>query len=244
MSKYYLSWDCATKSLAYSLVKIQFDMNAALIDCAKKYAITPNGHKFEQIIDYILTTPTNENTLSLYLEVAQIMRGFITIVDTNVFDLVPDKKSDDISEVERITALKKTLNELNFNVPIDYVLIEHQPIKLCNTIKTATNIKSSTISHCLVYHYAEHNPILVDPRLKNSISFAPHLSFDTILNNQKEIRTSSSAAVYCARKKHSKQSLKYFAEKTNTNIKHVSPTYYDDIGDALLQVLGYIVKKS
>lgn len=228
MSKYYLSWDCATKTLAYALIKIDMSTIEKIKVQRKKNAKSQTTEVNEPIANDKLVIKINEKTIKL-------LKSSIDIIDINCINLLPDITNDKITDIQRISALKNFLTNFKLPVEPDVVLIEHQPA-LFGDYKT--NIASSMISHCLVYHYANYDVHLVSPKKKNNVSFLDELSYTNILDQEKEKRTSSSAARYCARKIHSTKNLLYFVEATNQKLPDINKK--DDIADAFMQILGYI----
>jgi hypothetical protein len=210
--KTFLSWDCAIRSLAHIHLTVNFDIMQSLYDSALLLSAI---------------TDINEMTVGIQNMLLQTDQ-FITIHSLAVKDLLEGKKVADCDEITRTRYLAKHLRELQVD-PDCKVLIEHQPSRL----GMASNNKSTHISAQLAYHYIDHQPYLVDPRLKNKISIGDH-SFDKYLG--------SCATAYSARKKHTKQSLIYFFTLFNIGdkITHIKKSNLDDLADAFFQVFGYI----
>ena len=137
-----LSFDCANKSLAYSLIDVNIDL---LKEILNKY---PNRKKNQEII----------------IDVDDISTCF-TYVDSDVADLLDGKKLKNVSSVDRAKSLRKYIDNKKFDIDINTnILIEKQPEKV--------NVKSCSVSDQLLYHFANQTNIsTISPSLKNKISF-------------------------------------------------------------------------
>lgn len=244
MIKYYLSWDCATKSLAYAYVGINTNINDELYEhykiimgesykCKMSSLLTTEYDKVTAKINGMIQTMDRlEEIKAWYAQLRHILTNFINIIDLNVIDLAPGINNKDIPDHKRILLLKQYLNSLDDKFgTIDKVLIEHQPTKIGAGRKT--NVPSSIVSHCICYHYSKYNPQFVNPTLKNKVYFADNLKLTSV----------GKTVNYATRKLHSKLNLLYYLKKTDrTQLLSGIPTKnYDDAADAFMQILGHIM---
>jgi len=145
-----LSFDCANKSLAYSLVEI------------------PDGLKIEK-------KKRNEEAIMNIDEIDDYKK--IKIKECDVVNLLGGRKVKDVDSIERARCLRKYIDK-NFGEKLKIyelddiiILIEKQP----ETI----NIKSCAISDQLLFYFANlKNIATISPTLKNKISFNSELAYN------------------------------------------------------------------
>jgi len=248
MIKYYLSWDCATKSLAYAYVSIDTSISAQIFEhykiimgdsyiCLMSDLLTTEYDIVTAKINNIIQAADAESLKKIkdwYIKLQYIFANFIKIIELSVVDLAVGVSNKNISDNQRITLLGQYLKTLDnkFGI-IDYVLIEQQPVKIGGAHKT--NIYSAMVSHCICYHYLRYNPQFVCPLFKNKICFAEHLELSNVGRQNDNM--------YARRKLHSKLNLLYYlAQFSNMHlITGVPKKNYSDTADAFMQILGYIM---
>ena len=214
----YLSFDVATKSLAFSVVKLPTDI----------------PKEFNQIRNQIEEITEESQIQAIHDRV----KSFITIMDGSVDNLVPDKKDKDISEVERLRALigyyktkllpMMTIHELTPENTV--ILIEYQ---------MSPNFKARTICSGLITLLYEYEIHIVKPILKNRINLTPDGHW---INFVKKYKT-----LYTANKKHAIYNFEWMIQRftiaenlkfTKTQISHVADAFMQTIGFVKFTILG------
>jgi hypothetical protein len=235
----YLSFDVATKSIAFCIMKTPENLASKYIALkGRQQRLATQISEFQQLLT--TKTCTTDELLSIDSEITQIseeitsmkqeLKEFIIILDASVNNLIPDKKDKDISEVERIKAVVKYYKETlcpvlqNNQLSADnlVVLIEHQ---------MAPNARARAVCSALVALFADYEVHIVKPIYKNRINLSNDSHW---INFVKQYKT-----LYTANKKHAIHNFETLsAEFTcaltfkKTQISHVS--------DAFMQVLGYL----
>src|ERR1700744_2539366 len=181
MAKKFLGWDCANKTLAWSYFSIDTAFNSKLEAVTQKiellkseymrkygsYTLALEDENFRDMLKFMIDT------------VNYLIDNYINFISVGVVDILNGKKICDTTETERAHALYIFLSTHPYlrQVTDTQVIIERQPRK----IGFKTNIDAHCISSQLLFYYINNNPIMVDPKLKNTISFADHLTFEKIL---------------------------------------------------------------
>lgn len=120
---FYLSFDCANKSLGVSFFEFNDQYKLSLINLYNKFSLIkdnscqPNN---KNIIDQIVLLKTilkNQNNFSQYFsflkELNKILDSVFNIQFLNVVNLLQDKKTKDVSVLERSICLKNKLREID-----------------------------------------------------------------------------------------------------------------------------------
>lgn len=188
----FLSWDCANKTLGWSLVSIDthiYSKISTICDLLDEYLKQHLGPNYKlPCVEFtiLLQNPSFFDMIAQYiLTLDHFMDNFIHYYGAGVVDTLGDLLVKDTDEIQRTIALKKYLTNgptslekltgLGFeNIN---VLIEHQPTK----IGMKTNNKSTTVSHQLAFYYADYNVKLIEPKLKNTIALGSGLTRDDVL---------------------------------------------------------------
>lgn len=97
------------------------------------------------------------------------------------------------------------------------------------------NDKSRMISNFITYHYAHIRTVRVPPTYKNTVMLHPHISHQTFLKQ--------ASKTYAANKRHTKESLKFWAKKFDVDLSHIPRDCLDDAADAFIAVLALLLNK-
>ena len=202
---FYLSIDVANKSLAISFIKY--------IKLKHLKILSNETTKLKTLMNF--NKELNES-ISYYI--------------CEVIDLIPNKKVRNTSQLERTSALKAYLQQLQtklndyidkFNITKIKVLVELQP---------SFNDKSRAAFNQIIYEFS-NLPIfkikIMNASYKNTISLNKNLTHS---NN------------YLANKNHTKENFLYFLKSFNLLhlIKNIKKKNYDDIADSFMQMMAYI----
>lgn len=141
--------------------------------------------------------------------------------DYNVIDLLDGRDFSEIDSPDRIRALKQVLDKIT--VTSDTIIfVEYQ---------MGLNNKSNEIFSAILMYYAENTIHVVKPSLKNTVSFTPQLAI------QEFYKKNAGSAI----KKHTAANFNYLLEQNNLTSK-LKPALINHVGDALMQVYGFVNK--
>lgn len=216
---YYLSFDCANKSLAVGLYYIDSNFlqstKSIISECnsAEEWKSESNIRILNQRIDSLMD-----------------------ILYVDVLDILPNKKVKDVNIIERSSMLKKAIEQVNT------IITEKIPsdvsITVCIEYQMNVNDKSRTVYSQLVYEYSNrenYTIMIMKPLLKNTIFFSEELQYCHIVEKHN--------SVYRANKIHSSLNFMHFIHifGHDEKIKHIKKKNIDDIADTFMQVMAYIL---
>lgn len=263
MTKRFLGWDCANKTLAwsyfnidthiYSKMSILCDNLADLVstymgpDILMSLPRGLNDSQREHFCEVIEDPQFMEEFMDIIGAMEYFTDNFITYLSSGVVDVLGGRKVSECDEIERSHALHKFLNSsadvsmsalASTNLPLR-TIIEHQPSK----IGTKTNNKSTMVGHQLMFYYINHQPTIVDPKLKNNIMLSVELPFERFLMEELPKHKDRRDAVYTARKRHSRENFLHMLRVFGCMnvIENVPKSCLDDLADSSMQVLAWLV---
>lgn len=210
----YLSFDIASRSLAFSFIYYNND-------------IIKN-------IQYSLYNSKNDTNLLQTLN--NTIEHNIQYFYGNVIDLNNGKKMKDMILLERTINLKNTLMELKnalIQKQIEFNL-NNENVKILLEYQMSANYQANAVFNQIYYEFAEFNPIIVNPCYKNKIHFSEELMYKNFANKY--------SRNYSANKAHSKENFLYFLKTFNLEDKivNIKKKNLDDIADSFMQIFGYI----
>jgi len=232
---YYLGFDCATKTFAFSICRIKnnFSDIAAL---RERYNVAFELYERAQV----LANPQTDLPLltriidALKLAVAALdaeTKGLIEIIDGSVVNLVPGRPDSEVSTVERIKALaqyvsKRILPLLKKDSTTNVtVVIEFQ---------MGHNARARAIAAALVALFAEYNVIIVGPSLKNRVSTCREGMYGNFAQKYSNN--------YGANKAHAIYNFSVIESVFGTQIPLTKPaSLRGHIADSFMQVLGHLL---
>jgi hypothetical protein len=205
--------------------------NILSIDCANKtlavVGITTNISDLHNLLNFINQSISRINTIYDIKEIEKIIATIENlyfllwrISYTDCVDLIPGKKSKEVSVVERCTLLKNFIAKVNKIFPADIVLIENQ---------MTPNEKTHGIMYCLAYEYSEKS-IIVNPRIKNKLNFGAGTLSDFIMNY---------ADIGKANKEHVIANFNIMLSRIGCSHTNINKKTISHIGDAVFQVIAY-----
>jgi hypothetical protein len=215
-TRYYLSFDCASKTFAYIFVKLNY------IDIVKT----------KRILQYLDTQVKQCNITEDLITSIQLLdnniKQVITVISAECIDLFPNIANKDINTVNRIQTMnqyvKKSILPLLSDIDINMitVLIEFQ---------MSYNTQSKVISIGLISLFSDYDVHLVSPMLKNKIYFSENGHYSKFIEKYKNS--------YDANKKHALYNFKQF-EVIFDQVLPISDKLKGHISDAFMQIIGYI----
>lgn len=215
----YLSFDCANRTLAYSVINIDNDIPSKLQN--------------------IINTLNTDITIEKLFNIKKIINSFIIIEHCDVIDVIGDKSAN-VSFVKKTKLLDNVLDNLPFKrdnlTDDDWVVIEYQ---MNNKYKS----ESHDVLVRLSMYYAKNNVFIVPPIYKNKISYTPELNHNLYKEKYATINNKTKKkSYYRANKLHSKDNLQHFIKTTNQEniLVGIKKKLYPDLADSIQQVLGYL----
>jgi hypothetical protein len=219
-TQWFLSFDCATKTFAYILVKINFDHLYNTMGIRKILT---------QIQNQLKNGVINEDMINIVDKIEHNTRNIITILDGKCIDLIPGIHSKDIDTVERV---KKMSIYVKDNI---YPLIEHIPKDSLNVLiefQMCHNVQSRAVSIGLIALFADYKVHFVNPSLKNKIHLSDKGHYSNFIQRYKNS--------YDANKKHALYNFKTFETVFSQELK-MSDKLKGHIADSFMQIIGHLV---
>ena len=142
---WYLGFDCATKTFAYSLSYINLNL------CSISQQIR------QDIQNNINIEKWNTET-----------KNFIQILEGETIDMYPDRPDSSISTMDRINGTYKIVEKIKHNIAIRK--INPNDITVAIEFQMGVNAKSRVISVALATLFSSWRTIFIGPSLKNKIS--------------------------------------------------------------------------
>jgi len=209
----YLSIDCANKSLAIGLYKINLD-------------------NWKESLLTLLQDKNIDIEQKLILS-NKLLDDVVNIDFLKVIDLIPNQKIKDTSLIDRSITLKLHIEDI-MNIMKKY----DEVINIYIEYQMNANDKSRCIFNQLIYAFSDTNLYkvkIITPTLKNKIYFSDELKHCKILQRYSK--------VYTANKIHCKENFLFFLNLFNKikYINDIKKKNVDDIADTFMQLMGSLV---
>lgn len=214
MPPLYLSFDCATKTFAFSLSHVSLDTSRVRM-------------RIDIIAELLRREEIDISTLSSMVDAAaEDADQLIQLLDGETTDLFPGVPDDSIDSVDRIKAVARYVNSRIIpalpSKPI--VIIEYQ---------MGPNSRSREVASALIALFADYEVVVVGPSLKNRVAFSAEGRYSNFTSRYK--------TTYAANKAHAKFNFALVEAVFGSKIKNVSPALKGHIADSFMQVIGYLV---
>ena len=161
---WYLGFDCATKTFAFSLSWI--DIEAYRV---ARERLTKQLCIIQKLMASTNAQSQSQKLISLLESMDKETKSFINIADGEVVDFFPGQADDDIHTVERIRAVVKYVAS-RIRPSIANVVPAGEKLHVVVEFQMGSNAKARTVSSALIALFAEDDVILVGPSLKNKIA--------------------------------------------------------------------------
>jgi hypothetical protein len=229
---WHLSFDCATKTFAFSLSRIDLDAYAAAsaqlrrrLEAAREVASRAAA----------LDQPADAARLVAALEVevpklAAEVRSYLRLVDGATSDLFPGRPDADISTVERLRAVARYVAQRIR--PALRVVPADERLRVVIEYQMGANARARAVAAALVALFAEDDVIIVGPSLKNKVAVCAEGRY---CHFAQRYRTT-----YGANKAHAKFNFARLEALFGTSIPETTPALRGHIADSLMQVMGYL----
>lgn len=238
--KWHLGFDCATKTFAFSLSRVDLAAYRSTRDGLRKQ-IAAAREVLRRAAALVDTDPENAHklveTVRPIIERADAdTRSFIYIVDGETADLIPDKKDQEIPAVERLRAVARYVNSrvrdsVRKNVP------SGEPLRVVIEFQMGPNAPSRMVAAALVTLFVENDVIIVGPSLKNKIATCEEGRYCYFAEKY--------SSAYGANKAHAKFNFSRIEAAFGSEIPITRPpSLRGHIADSFMQILGHLVHGS
>lgn len=221
MIRWYLSFDCATKTFAYILIKINFDQlfinSSDVIKIVRhlEHRLQNNGYSDE--IEKIINKLDNKTKYA------------IEIITGDCIDLIPGIANKDIDTVERVKIVSKYVKDKIFPIIKD---IHNDQLSVLVEFQMSHNTQSKVVSIALLALFSEYELCLVNPCLKNKLHFTEEGKYCHFMEKYKNS--------YDANKKHALYNFKEFERIFDQSI-NIPDKIKGHVADSFMQILGHIL---
>jgi len=238
-TKWYVGFDCATKTFAFSISKV--DLRTATARARIKEQTLAALELLRRAKTLAASDPVKAGQLLEKIAPAvdaldAETREFIRIMDGETVDLVPGVADDDIPTVQRVRAVVRYI-KTRVRPAIEKFIPPEEPFRAVVEFQMGPNAKARVVASSLITLFAEEDVIIVGPSLKNKVHaceegrlcyFTPRYS-----------------SAYSANKAQAKFNFLKLEEVFGTNIPATKPaSLRGHIADSFMQKIGHIVHGS
>lgn len=233
---WFLSFDCATKTFAYSLVEMDL---GALDDCRAKLASCTE--RLLAICSKLGEAPSSKNSAATALAALAPLAGEVAALDARTrrlirvaagetVDLFPGRKDNDIRTPERLKAVARFVEDRvkplaarlaggadRFDVAIEFQM--------------GANARTRAVAAGLVALFFRNRTFFVGPSLKGRICLGPGLHHGDFCEKY--------ASSYTASKKHALANFKKLETMFRSDLLPMTDDKKGHIADSVLQVLAH-----
>jgi len=221
--KWFLSFDCATVTLAFSLSRIDFSI--AQVQSLRRRANAAEELLRRAATDGALLPQVEALVRALDVEVGSL----IQIVDGETVNLCPGMVDANIPTVTRIRALVQYVN-----ARVKPALLTHlRGEKLRVLVEYQAYDPQRKISDALVTLFAEEDVIIIGAALKNRIYTCEEGKYSRF--------AAKYASSYTANKAHAKFNFRKIEDTFGSTIPPSKPALRGHIADSFMQVLGHLM---
>lgn len=213
---YYLSFDCATKTFAYSLSYVNLDINIFLQN------LQDINYVFLQEVPILQSIQDVQNyLLKLKSSIIYLMDG--AVVD--FFPNIPDNKINTVDRIQKMSNyIKDTIIPKINDIPDIEIFIEFQ---------MGSNHKARMISSALIAIFSKYKVRLINPSLKNKVYVTEEGKHKHFIKKYTNL--------YSANKEHAKYNFALIEDIFKSDIPQTKKSERGHIADSFMQVLGYLL---
>lgn len=236
--KWHVGFDCATKTFAFSLSRVDLEAFAAARGriCARLEATREVVRRAEELRrggDDAAAARLVAEILPAIEALDAETRAFLHLADGETVDLFPGRADDSISTVERLRAVARYVAQ-RVRPSVAAVVPAGERLRVVVEFQMGPNAKARAVAAALITLFAEEDVIIVGPTLKNKIAVSEEGRYCYFAE-----RYSTS---YGANKAHAKYNFARLEELFGTCIPPTQPaSLRGHIADSFMQVLGYLV---
>lgn len=214
-TRWYLGFDCATKTLGFGLVGIRLEH------------YRENRARLWQSLQLLLRGKlTKDQAAGLDRETASLVQ----IADGEVTDLFPGRPDKSIHTIERLCALGDYVDARVLPAIAPHAAALSVPIEY----QMGPNAPARAIAASLITLFRKHRTFIVGPSLKNKVWFTEEGKYCYFVQKYKSL--------YPANKAHAKFNFEHLERVFGTDIPATKPaSLRGHIADAVMQVFGHIM---
>lgn len=213
---YYLSFDCATKTFAYSLSYVNLNINHIknmLKDLIQEIQNCVNIQEFRRILQECYS---------------KIKVSIIYLIDGAVVDFFPDIPDNKINTVDRIQKMSNYIKDI-----IIPKINDINDIEIFIEFQMGSNHKARMISSALIAIFSKYKVRLINPSLKNKVYVTEEGKHKHFIKKYTNL--------YSANKEHAKYNFALIENIFKSNIPQTKKNERGHIADSFMQVLGYLL---
>lgn len=208
---YYLSFDCATKTFAYSLSYVNLDIDHILKDFIQDLQRGERGELQELLQKYYLK-----------------LKSIIYLMDGAVVDFFPNIPDNKINTVDRIQKMSNYIKDT-----IIPKLNDINDIEIFIEFQMGSNHKARMISSALIALFSKYKVRLINPSLKNKVYITEEGKHKHFIKKYTNL--------YSANKEHAKYNFALIENIFKSDIPQTKKNERGHIADSFMQVLGYLL---
>jgi hypothetical protein len=234
---WFLGFDCATKTFAFSLSHLELGSAESRADAASRIRSVLELLARASVAKPNRPQPSPRALLAVLAPIVEDLElatsRAIVIADGETVDLCPGRADKDIPTVERLRAVVNYVN-----TRIRPALAKHVPpgekLNVVIEYQMGQNFPARAVSSALVTLFASDEVIIVGPSLKNKIATCEEGRYCYFAERYK--------TTYGANKAHASYNFGRVEATFGTSIvKTNPPSLRGHIADSFMQVLGHIV---
>ena len=235
--RWHLGFDCATKTFAFSLSRIDLEAFTAGRGRIRTQAraILEVVRRAEALSheDPVAAACLVDEVAPATAELDAETRDFVRIVDGETVDLFPGRADGDISTVERLRAVAcYVANRIRPVVAASVPPGER--LRVVVEFQMGPNARARAVAAALIALFAEEDVIIVGPTLKNKVATCEEGRYCYFAERYK--------TAYSANKAHASYNFARLEEVFGTGIPPTVPAALrGHIADSFMQVIGYLV---
>ena len=235
--RWHLGFDCATKTFAFSLSRIDLEAFAAGRKHipARARAILEVTRRAEALrhVDVAAAMRLMAGVEPSAAALDNETRDLVRIVDGETADLFPGRSDDDISTVERLQGVAHYVAR-RVRPAVAAVVPPGERLRVVIEFQMGPNAKARAVAAALIALFAEEDVIIVGPTLKNKIATCEEGRYCYFAERYK--------TSYGANKAHAIYNFAKLEETFGTGIPPTAPaSLRGHIADSFMQVIGYLV---
>lgn len=215
---WYLGFDCATKTFAYSLSHIDLTR----MEEYKKTLDDIQRRKNVAAVDAVDALLAEAHKLDLDT------KSMIKILCGKTINLV--EYGSDYGTVSRIKSLKKSIDE---HVLPAIACIPKDELLIVVEYQMGQNSDSRSIMYALVALFADYEIVIVGPSLKNKVSLSKDGKYSVFLKKYK--------SSYSANKAHAVYNFEHIVRLFTSDIGSLKKKDISHIADSFMQVVGFVL---
>lgn len=233
---WFLGFDCATATFAFSLARVVWPAPGAT---ARAMARVRGAGEIIRRAQALCAAGDLDAAGALAAELTPILaayeresRAVIRVVDGETANLCPGWANKDIPTVQRICSLVKYVSRRVLPAVAAHVT-PPEPLRVLIEFQKEANVPARKIMYALVAVFADHDPIIVGPSLKNKIATCEEGKYCYFTPRYEK--------AYDANKAHAKFNFSHIERVFGSDIPASSASLRGHIADSFMQVIGHIV---